>query len=675
MSKHNFKFFDFEVFPEWWCLVISDEEDNYPGSVCNNKFTFETEEIIKSKMRVYTSDIENVRYLIEKDVSTGILCGYNIKRYDLMILKCVLAGFTPRKLYIASQILINKDLSNVDFEHQRIADFIGYGWQCDEGYQDLMDENVKSLKDKECSLGMDIRETTVPFGKTDLTEEEKDDIIYYCKHDVYALHIYYFVVSQSYIDTKINLCDTFGLPRKLGYINTNAVLSSKVLDASRTYGTDIKDPTIVIRDEKLKSYFEKYIPREVYNHLLSSQDSASFTIYENQVDVGDGGVHSVLQLEKVKKKTIGLYVESTDEWTMYNVDVSSCYTSVMIYCDAMSRAIKNPARLKDIYLRRIKLKNTPKSEWSEDDANFVAAAKLVLNTTYGAMGNKYLPLYDEYMRTKVCRIGQMILIAISNCLYTNIPDLKVIQNNTDGVLVYTKRHNLPKIKELVAEFTNLSSFLFEIEEDDKIWQLNVNNYIAVHPDGEIKDKGGAFVTSVYQKGYNSCRPFSNFCVQKAQKEYYVNFNKSSIHPISLIRKNENVEDFCLTCTKGGTYDKMVQYNKSETVTLGKVARVIAVTNEEYGTIKKIKTIKKETKNKKIGDIQEDTIALCPPHPLIVNDALYNYNIENGQLIHKDGRRWLIDYEYYNNLLYDALDVCWYSLIGEELNVTELFNIV
>ena len=45
-------------------------------------------------------------------------------------------------------------------------------------WQDLMDDSDKGLKDKECSLGMDIRETTVPFGKADLTDSEKEDILY-----------------------------------------------------------------------------------------------------------------------------------------------------------------------------------------------------------------------------------------------------------------------------------------------------------------------------------------------------------------------------------------------------------------------------------------------------------------------------------------------------------------
>lgn len=54
--KAKLKFFDWEVYPEWWCVVVSDEEDHYTSSPLNYKFTEEEELRIKDKMRVYSSD-------------------------------------------------------------------------------------------------------------------------------------------------------------------------------------------------------------------------------------------------------------------------------------------------------------------------------------------------------------------------------------------------------------------------------------------------------------------------------------------------------------------------------------------------------------------------------------------------------------------------------------------
>ena len=673
---HRLKFFDFEVFPNWWCCVVSDEEHEYPGGVYNNAFTKDDEIKIKDKMRVYHSgqgSVKEVRDALYAEMKTGILCGYNIKRYDLKILKCVMYGFTPERLYKASELLVDEELAYMSPDNRRIAEFIRFGWQEAEGYQDLMDDVKKGLKDKEASLSLDIRETTVPFGKENLTEQDIDDIIFYCKHDVYSLHVYYQVLAKRYINTKIDICKTFNIPLKTGYVNTNANMCVKVLDAQRCHGTTIKDPTITIRQPELKAYFEKWVPEEIYNHILTSQESRTFLLYENEVSVGDGGLHSTL---KLPDKDAGLYIESTDEWTMFNIDASSCYVSVMLYCDAVSRAITNPKRLAEIYLRRIKLKQTPKSKWTPDDEAFVAAAKLVLNTTYGAMGNKWLALYDDYMRSKTCRVGQLILIALGNCIYSSIPDIKVIQNNTDGILVYARRTDITKIRELVDEFSAISHFIFEIEEDSRLWQLNVNNYVAIHDNSKplegdnIKEKGEAFITSVFQPGYYHLRPMNNYCVTRAMQAFYM----KGINPVQHILNNTEVSDFCLGCTKGPGYKRMVQHNKDGDVELGKVGRVIAVTDDNLGVIVKQKTYTKETKNHSIGEIKEDSVSLCPPHPLSVNDALYNYSIKNGKLYHIDGRSWNIDYAYYARELDKALDVVWYELKNESLKVTKEFNL-
>ena len=341
--KNNLKFLDFEVYPEWWCLVVSDEEETYPGKAYVNMFDAETEKRIKDKMRVYTSDSnkEEVIANMKQDLTKGVLCGYNIKRYDMIIARCIMDGFGPRNLYIASQLLIDESLAYTSAEYIKVYNYLKskYGWNGAEAWQDLLDDSVKSLKDKEAALGIDIRETTVPFNKVDLTQAEKDDIIFYCKHDVYALHVLYWTTSKPYIDTKIQLCETFGLDKNVGYKNTNAVLVGKVLKAKRVHGTEIIDPTIKIYNTELDNYFKKWIPEEIYKHLLTSQDSKTFELYDNIVDIGDGGLHSVYKVPKVGRVTPALYVESTPNWKMKNIDAASCYPSAMVFCASATLSI------------------------------------------------------------------------------------------------------------------------------------------------------------------------------------------------------------------------------------------------------------------------------------------------------------------------------------------------
>lgn len=678
---HNLMFFDFEVYPEWWCVTFSKEEETYPGGNLRNEFTQEDEKRIKDKMITFRSDYFNAEQFEQlKNIADDyIISGYNIKHYDKIILCGVLNGYTPSMIFMLSQAIMSEDIRQTSFVHNTLYNECCYGYKS-KSWQDLMDDSNKSLKDKEASLGMDIRETTVPFDKTNLTEQEKNEIIFYNKHDVYALHVFYVCVTKAFIDTKSIVGKLFNTDPLLPYKCTNPTLVAKILNAKRVSGTSIIDPTLTIHDKKFDDYFTKYLPPDIYEYLKKHTESMEFELFGNVVSIGDGGLHSVYKTPNVGTARnyipAPLFIDKNDEWIMLNVDVSSFYPSIMIYCNAMSRAITDPSVFIGIYNERIKIKNKKANgiELTQDEKDFLPAAKLPMNGAYGAMGNKYLDLFDEYRRSKVCRVGQMILISLSNQLYQEVPDLKVIQTNTDGVLVYVKKEYQDLVKSIVDEFTKMSKFLFEIEQDDRLWQLNVNNYIAEHPNGSLKQKGGVFKGTVFCEGYNFMSPMSNFCVTKAIIQFYVN----NRNPVEYIFTNTNIEDFVQTCTKGPTYTKMIQQNKDGNLELGRVARVIAVKDDNFGIIKKIGINKRETKNRKVGDIKEDSVPQCPIHPLVVNDALYNYKIDNHKLIHlPTNRSWDIDYSYYVNILDEQLNdktMKWYELRGNELLPIDKFNL-
>lgn len=668
------KFIDFETYPEYWCCVVSDEEDEYESSVYDFKFTPAEEQKIKDKMRVYSSDNKNDYDNLMRDVRVGVVTGYNIKRFDLILFKCIELKFTPRQLYIVSQVLTGKmmfpsELNVTNNEIARISQHVsGWSakWQGAQAYQDLMDDNSKGLKDKEASFGMDIRETTVPFGKMNLTQTEKDEIVYYCKHDVYALHAMYACSSKPYIDTKLALGRTYDVPEKVCYESTNAVLSGKVLGAKRISGSTITDPTIRIYQQPIREYIEKWVPKEALDHLLTSQKPKQMTMFENKVYMADGGIHSTLITPKHGREESKLYVEACDEYGLYNIDLSGCHPSVMIFVGAMPRSITMPERFKESVLRRRKLKLTPKDQWTDEDRDFVPAGKLIHNTTYGASGNKYLPLYDDYMRSKVCRVSQLIIIAVSMSIYTQLPGTKIIQTNTDGILLYTKRIYKDVLQAIIKEFEDLSGFMFELEEDSRIWQLNVNNYIAINIDGQDKLKGKSFVTSIWQPGHCIIRPLGNHVIAKCQYEFYVN----KANPVKILLEHDIVHDFALTCTKGNTYSKMVQKTRDGDIELGKVARVVATTTEKYGEVRKHKVVN--------GRLSEDLVANCPPHTWIVNDSLLNYKIEgpanDRRITHTSGMSAKLDLNYYARLLNKALDIPWYKLKNGKLLYTLEFNL-
>jgi len=666
------KFFDFEVYPNWWCVVVSDEEPTYRSKKYNYAFNKDEEDAIKAKMRVYTSDDGEEgrrQYLI--DSSTGVLTGYRSKMYDLIIQKCISMQFTPRQIFIANQIITKHEdefpegFEVTQNEIARIKQYVtGWRakWQGAQASQDLSDDSDKGLKDKEASYGMDIRETTVPFGKMSLTAAEKEDIIFYCKHDVFALHVHYVCVAKPYIETKVDLALTYDIPEKTAYECTNAVLVGKVLGAERVHGTTIVDPTIRIYEEPLRNYIEKWVPKEALQHLLTSQKPKQLVMFGNKVYMADGGIHSTIVLPQYGKD-IAVYAEATEEYGLFNIDLSGCHPSVMLYAGAMSRAVKHVQRFEETVRGRRKLKFVPKSTWTPEEVRFVAGSKLVHNVTYGAMGNDKLPLYDDYMRSKVCRVSQLVIIAVAMNIWSiDSSKIKILQTNTDGILFYMPRSYVDEAKRRIAEFEAFSNFAFSLDEDSKIWQLNVNNYIALDIDGKDKKKGKTFVTNIWQPGTNKVRPLGYHILAKAQYEFYVN----GINPIKFMLEHENVDDFAMNATKGPTYSNMIHTVHGVEYDLGRVSRIVAVENPKYGDVRKIKGTGK------------DLVANCPPHAYVVNDALYNYYIEgnygNRSIVHKDGYRERLDMLFYSKLLERVLDKTWYKLKDGTITLTDDFNL-
>lgn len=82
------QFFDFEVFPNWWCCVIGryPQDDNIP-------------EDIKEDFFVISSDNPNAANILLEQMRDRnyVNFGYNIKRYDNIILNAVACGFTPHQ--------------------------------------------------------------------------------------------------------------------------------------------------------------------------------------------------------------------------------------------------------------------------------------------------------------------------------------------------------------------------------------------------------------------------------------------------------------------------------------------------------------------------------------------------------------------------------------------------
>lgn len=652
--------FDFEVFPNWWCCVIGKypQDDDIPESV-------------KDDFIVVTSDMPSAR-----ETLLGIMCdknwvnmGYNIKYYDNIILNGVANGFTPRQLKILSDLIINPDLQYENVEYMRIAPFARKKYN-NFIYQDFLDDNTGSLKEKEACMQLDIRETTVPFDKEDLTDEDKDAIIFYCKHDVWSSMMFYKIILKPFIASKLAVGRVFNIPMDVCYKSTNAKLSAIALGATKKSFPDAHRQDIVIPAE-LKDYIAYSLPSVVVNRLCASPDKFDTVLFENDVSYSNGGIHSVpCRPAEIKNKTKFpawfVHVKEGNGWSLINVDAGSFYPNMMVAWKGLSRAIPEPEKFAGLIRTRLELKSVigpfedkygthPELAPREEYVRYVNAKeasqayKLILNTTFGASGNKYLDLYDPYMTTFTCRLGQLLLTALANNLYTQIgkENVKIIQTNTDGVLIYIRDEYKELMHQIGDEWERTCKIPLEYENEHQIWQRDVNNYVMGKANGRVKTKGGFFVTDMQQPGYNRVRPLDAYVCREAMIEFIAHGKDIVEH----IYNESDISKFAVTCHKGSFSGIRRAFNDGRPdEILHKVNRVYASLNDSLGMIYKTKMFKGELKKYKSPG--------CPPHCELINDALINYDINK---LRDD-----IDYMWYINETVDMLSAPWYEYVESKM---------
>lgn len=659
--------FDFEVFPNWWCCVIGKypEDDNI-------------QESIKDDFIVISSDNPTAREDLLAIVTDRqyVNMGYNIKYYDNIILNGVANGFTPRQLKILSDIIINPERQYDSAENMRIAPFARKKYN-NFIYQDMLDDNTGSLKEKEACMQLDIRESTVPFDKEDLTEEDKVDIISYCKHDVWATMMFYKIILKPFVATKLLVGKVFNLSAETCYKSTNANLSARALQAERKSFPDADRLDIEIPKE-LKQYIAYSLPAAVVNRLCASPEKFNAVLFDNDVSYSNGGIHSVpvrpAEISiKSKFPAWFIHVKTGDGWSLINVDAGSFYPNLMVAWKGLSRTIADPSKFAGLIKTRLELKsvigpfedkygkhpeNAPEEEYVayKNAKEASQAYKLILNTTYGASGNKYLDLYDPYMTTYTCRLGQLLLTALANNLYTCIGknNIRIIQTNTDGILIYIRDEYKDLIYKIGKQWEDICHIPLEFENEYQIWQRDVNNYIMGKQNGKVKTKGGFFVTDMQQPGYNRVRPLDCYVCREAMIECIAHGKDIVEH----IYNESDISKFVITCHKGSFSGIVREFNDGRPdEVLHKCNRAYASLDKSLGEIKKTKTIKGEYKKYKAPG--------CPPHCALINEDLSTHTISE----YKND----IDYMWYINETCEMLDAPWYDIVGEKMIRFKIFE--
>jgi len=222
------------------------------------------------------------------------------------------------------------------------------------------------------------------------------------------------------------------------------------------------------------------------------------------------------------------------------------------------------------------------------------------------------------MAHSVCISGQLYLIELICSLGDAIPDIYMLQFNTDGIMFAVNPKYLEQVRSIVNEWCTRTGFGMEEDNIIQVRQRDVNNYVMRKKDGTIKAKGGA--VSDWQGGTFKHNSMSIVC--KAIVYYLLD----EIPIEDTIGNCDDVFAFQMINKTGSTFNRVVHKVEGGERVVNKVNRIYASNNPNVGSVFKIKVVDGEDRYNKIPN--------CPEHAIIDNSCKISIDMINKQ--------WYID---------------------------------
>lgn len=571
-------FYDFEVFEYDWLVVLFDSKNKCEEVIINDK-----------------EKLEN----FYQENKFDIWVGFNNKNYDQHILKGILCGFNPKKI---SDYIITDH--NNGWGYSNLMNKI-YTIQ-----YDVMNSLNKGLKTYEGFQGKNIKESDVAFNiPRKLTQDEIKETIIYCRSDVINTYELFIKTIKDF-KAHMNLVKMAG--GNLKYLSkTKTQLSSIILQAKQTIRDDefdvfVPDNLEIKKYKKIVDWYKSYDSKRYYNRV--KKKNGGYKNEENRLEIsvaavphvfGWGGLHGA----RKKYHSKGYFIL---------MDVSSLYPSLMIKYNLLSRSCSRNGvkKYEEIYHKRLELKSLGKKEEQ-------APLKLVLNSTYGAAKDKFNALLDPRNANLVCLFGQLFLLDLIEHLEN---DSEIIQSNTDGILIKVNPKNFEKIDDIAYEWEKRTGLSLTFDQYKEVFQKDVNNYLLVDLDNEVKAKGA------YVKELNSL-DYDLPIINKALRNYMI--DKTPVE--ETILSCNDLYEFQMVTKISSKYDYALWGNKK---LKERVIRSFASTNKNHGDLRK--------KHSETGSYEK--LSLTSEHNFIDNGNIKNIKVPE-----------FLDKNYYINLAKKRLE--------------------
>lgn len=443
-------FYDIEVVKCDALVVFMDIDKNEVAHFWNNRDRKKVEE---------PSGFEGIPDLIRGKT----LVGYNNYFYDDHILTAMMNNSLNLPKYLKA---LNNTIISGKPSGRKVSELIR---SLDTMQQ--IDVSKPSLKQIEGNMGISIVESSIPFDiDRELTDEERDEMLFYCRHDVMATVDIYKLREKSYFEVKEGLVGM--LPES--YSDTAYRWNTTTLSANVLLGSGKLTPWLSHKVPEDLWRSVNGIPTEVWDmwedimtedNVTGKGKSKTIKAFGCNVVFGMGGLHVAppkpVRYGRVKHK-----------------DVASMYPSSIVRLQALGEATEKYDEMRQ---ERIKIKKS--------DPVKAGALKIILNSVYGNFKNRYSALNNPMASATVCVYGQIALFAL--CWELDQAGYRIVNGNTDGV-VYLEDPDLGDADEVICKQweERFRGYTLDTDYYTQWIQRDVNNYIAVEEDGRVTVKGG-----------------------------------------------------------------------------------------------------------------------------------------------------------------------------------------
>jgi hypothetical protein len=403
-------------------------------------------------------------------------------------------------------------------------------------------------------------------------------------------------------------------------------LNDKIIDSTKKVFSELEPKDI----ECLKGHYQEELVKKKQKNL--NVVHKGFTFY-----IGTGGIH--------QSADPGIYV-STDKSVIIDLDVAGFHTNT-IYINNLYPEHLGPEFPNIYYKNIVEPRNIEKTKENKDE-DLMYGLKQAGVAVFGKSNSEYSFLYDPKFTMTITINNQLLILMLIEKLLT-IPNMNILQSNTDGITVEFPRRFMEMFDVFCKHWENTTHFILEYKAFDKMIMKDVSNYMAVDTHGKIKRKGCfKYEFGTELKLYED---HSQIVVRKTLSKYFLDDfpGKQCMDYISYcIKKHNNMFDFFkLAVLKDKSHEFQLIDDEGNATKLQSIVRYY-VSKKGHTLVKLMPPLKGKTE-KRVTNIEANYKVT------IINDASHVSPIEIKENL---------NHGYYVNECYKIIA----SIEGRELEI-------